>query len=82
MKELCARSAFFKIVACVRDPMNVPLLDAVAQKYSGVVDIVKYTAGDEINNKTIAEHVLKKFGRVDTLVPNAGKLKKFSVNPL
>ncbi|KAF5325372.1 hypothetical protein D9619_009654 [Psilocybe cf. subviscida] len=72
VKELCDRSSDIKIIGCVRDPGSVPLLDAVAQQYPGIIDIIKYIAGDEDNNKAIADYVFKKYGRVDTLVPNAG----------
>ncbi|KAF5325368.1 hypothetical protein D9619_009650 [Psilocybe cf. subviscida] len=72
VKELCARYSDIKIVGCVRDPANAPLLDAVVQQYPGVIDVVKYEAGSGDNNKEIAQSVLAKYGRVDTLIPNAG----------
>ncbi|KAF5325371.1 hypothetical protein D9619_009653 [Psilocybe cf. subviscida] len=72
VKELCARYSDIRIVGCVRDPTNTPLLDAVVQQYPGVIDVVKYEAGNTDNNKEIAQSVLAKYGRVDTLIANAG----------
>lgn len=82
MKELCARSHDIKIIGCVRDPASAPLLHAIVQQYPDIIEIVKYIAGDEDNNKAIAEYALQKYGRVDTLIPNAGNSSCFPSSPI
>ncbi|KAF5319297.1 hypothetical protein D9619_008343 [Psilocybe cf. subviscida] len=73
VRELCARfTSNLVIVAGVRNPSNVPLLDEVSAKYPGVIDVVQYVAADLDNSKALAQHVQKKYGRVDVVIPNAG----------
>lgn len=56
----------------MRDPANAPLLEPVVKQYPDVIDVVKYVAGSADNNQEIAQNVLVKYGRCDTLIPNAG----------
>lgn len=82
VRELCARfTSNLIIVAGVRNPSNVPLLDEVSAKYPGVIDVVQYVAANLDNSKALAQHVQKKYGRVDVVIPNAGEYTVFLQNP-
>ncbi len=49
----------------------------VAGKYPGRVVIVKYVAGDKEGNDAIATEIKGKYGRVDTVIANAGEVPIF-----
>jgi NAD(P)-dependent dehydrogenase (short-subunit alcohol dehydrogenase family) len=74
VRELCTRftASDIVIVAGVRNPSNVPLLDEVSAAHPGIVDVVRYVAADAENNEELARYVREKYGRVDVVIPNAG----------
>ncbi|KAF9478001.1 NAD(P)-binding protein [Pholiota conissans] len=71
VEEIAARDASAIIYAGARDP-SAPLLKEVTEKYHGRVVVVKYVAGDKEGNDAIAKEIGAKYGRVDTVIANAG----------
>ncbi|KAF9473259.1 NAD(P)-binding protein [Pholiota conissans] len=70
--EIAAKDATAIIYAGGRNPQAAPLLASLASKYPGRIVPVKYVAGDEGGNKSVANEIFDKHGRVDTLIANAG----------
>ncbi|KAF9473672.1 NAD(P)-binding protein [Pholiota conissans] len=70
--EIAAKDPSAVIYAGGRNPHAVPLLIGLASKYPGRIVPVKYVAGDEEGNKSIASEIFAKHGRVDTVIANAG----------
>ncbi|KAF9471368.1 NAD(P)-binding protein [Pholiota conissans] len=70
--EIAAKDASAFIYAGGRTPQAAPLLTSLASKYPGRIVPVKYVAGDEEVNKSIASEIFAKHGRVDTVIANAG----------
>ncbi|KAF8188729.1 NAD(P)-binding protein [Pholiota molesta] len=61
------------IYAGVRDPSGgASQLEELVAKYPGRVEIVKYVSGDKAGNDAIAAEIKAKYGRVDTVIANAG----------
>ncbi|KAF8182892.1 hypothetical protein BJ912DRAFT_977034, partial [Pholiota molesta] len=44
----------------------------LAGQYPGRIEVVKYVSGDEEGNNAIAALIKEKYGRVDTVIANAG----------
>lgn len=55
--------------------MGASQLKALAAKYPKRIEVVKYVAGDKEGNDAIAKEIKEKYGRVDTVIANAGKSK-------
>ena len=62
------------IFAGARTPSKATELGALQKKYPGKIFIVAHDAGDEESNKAAAKVVQEKFGYVDIVVANAGKI--------
>jgi NAD(P)-dependent dehydrogenase (short-subunit alcohol dehydrogenase family) len=62
------------IYAGVRDPSaeGAAKIKELAGQYPGRIEVVKYVAGDEEGNNAIAALIKEKYGRVDTVIANAG----------
>ncbi|KAF8196073.1 NAD(P)-binding protein [Pholiota molesta] len=62
------------IYAGARDPSaaSASQLGALAAKYPGRIEIVKYLAGDKETNEALAKQIGAKYGRIDTVIANAG----------
>jgi NAD(P)-dependent dehydrogenase (short-subunit alcohol dehydrogenase family) len=62
------------IYAGARDPADfgASKLKEVAAKYPGRVEIVKSVSGDQEGNELLAKEIGAKYGRVDTIIANAG----------
>jgi short-subunit dehydrogenase involved in D-alanine esterification of teichoic acids len=66
------------IYAGVRDPSRAggaSQLKELVPKYPGRIEIVKYVAGDKEGNEAIATEIKAKYGRVDTVIANAGEVQ-------
>ncbi|KAF9473634.1 NAD(P)-binding protein [Pholiota conissans] len=70
--EIAAKDTTAIIYAGGRKPQDAPLLSSLASKYPGRILLVKYVAGDEEGNKSVANEIFDKHGCVDTLIANAG----------
>ncbi|KAF8170562.1 hypothetical protein BJ912DRAFT_933226 [Pholiota molesta] len=60
------------VYAGARDPSGASQLKALAAKYPGRIEIVKYVAGDKEGNEAIAKEIRRKYGRIDTVIASAG----------
>jgi NAD(P)-dependent dehydrogenase (short-subunit alcohol dehydrogenase family) len=62
------------IFAGARAPSKASELEALQKQYPGKIFIVAHDAGDQESNKAAAKVVEDKFGYVDVVVANAGKI--------
>ncbi|KAF9473262.1 NAD(P)-binding protein [Pholiota conissans] len=69
--EIAAKDTAAIIYAGGRNPNAAPLLTSLASKHPGRIVPVIYVAGDEEGNKSVANEIFDKHGRVDTLIANA-----------
>ncbi|KAF8184716.1 hypothetical protein BJ912DRAFT_927719 [Pholiota molesta] len=53
-------------------PTGASQIKALATKYARRNEIVRYVAGDKEGNDAIAKEIKGKYGRVDTIIANAG----------
>ncbi|KAF8188721.1 NAD(P)-binding protein [Pholiota molesta] len=60
------------VYAGARDPSGASQLKALAAKYPGRIEIVKYVAGDKEGNEAIAKEIGLEYGRIDTVIASAG----------
>ncbi|KAF9470174.1 NAD(P)-binding protein [Pholiota conissans] len=70
--EIAAKDPSAIIYAGGRNPQAAPLLENLASKHPRRIVPVKYVAGDEEGNKSVAKQIFDEHGRVDTLIANAG----------
>ncbi|KAF9474783.1 NAD(P)-binding protein [Pholiota conissans] len=70
--ELAAKDLSAIIYAGGRNPSAAPPLIELATRYPGRVLPVKYIAADKEGNEALAREIGVKYGRVDTIVANAG----------
>ncbi|KAF9474779.1 NAD(P)-binding protein [Pholiota conissans] len=72
VNEIASRDPTAFVYAGGRNLAGSPQLEEFAAKYPGRVEIVKYVAGDAEGNQKLAEQIKEKWGRVDTVIANAG----------
>lgn len=72
VSEIAATHPDAFIYAGVRDPSKPSGLDGLKEKYPSRISVIKYAAGDEESNKSVAKDIEAGHGRVDTVIANAG----------
>ncbi|KAJ3509435.1 hypothetical protein NLJ89_g5225 [Agrocybe chaxingu] len=71
VKELLKRYEGVENVAVIRNPASARDLQDLSSKPPGRIEMFRYVAADEENNKTLAEIIREKHGHVDAVIPNA-----------
>jgi NAD(P)-dependent dehydrogenase (short-subunit alcohol dehydrogenase family) len=72
--DVASKDPHSVIYAGARDPSDsgASKLKEMAAKHPGRVEVVKYVSGDKEGNELLAKEIGSKYGRVDTIIANAG----------
>ncbi|KAF9473667.1 NAD(P)-binding protein [Pholiota conissans] len=72
VETIASRDSTAIIYAGGRNPSSSPQLVKLAEKYPGRIECITYVAGDKEGNDAMARAIKAKYGRVDTVIANAG----------
>ena len=76
VEQIASKDPSAFIYAGARTPtgLGATKLEDVSRKYPGRIEIVKFVAGDNEGNKSMAKIIKEKHGRLDIVIANAGVL--------
>lgn len=75
VSHILAKSSDKVVYAGCRDPENATVLKQLEETYTGRIYIVKLVSADISGNNAVAKQIGEKYGRVDTVIANAGVLQ-------